>query len=401
VNKDKIIALVAIVVALFIISGSVGYLYIYPAFFTSPKEIITEMLNNLIDTQMFHYNARLAFDMNDKLTSAESADFEINGDVNISDPQNPLATLSFDIKNIKSNDKSFGSLYSDLAKLKGDLKLIGKNIFYIKISGLKNALQSSDYQPVEVFDIDPYIKAFDNRWIETDLNTIKIYLFRNLASYQKSNFDLVRGLSEKERREIKKLNKQINILKLSQELPNETLGGDETYHYKVRIDKENASEYLKKLYTITTPSANGSSLSQKEMDTMINSNSIYFEDFDVWINKKNRTLKRLLYILDLATLSKGKASGNISIDITYDNINKPNFIEAPAEAVSLNMIINNILSGNMTPDSDSDKDGLYDLLEIIYGTDPNNLDTDGDGYSDGVEINNGYNPLGAGKLSDN
>ena len=359
------------------------------------------MLNNLIDTQMFHYNARLAFDMNDKLTSAESADFEINGDVNISDPQNPLATLSFDIKNIKSNDKSFGSLYSDLAKLKGDLKLIGKNIFYIKISGLKNALQSSDYQPVEVFDIDPYIKAFDNRWIETDLNTIKIYLFRNLASYQKSNFDLVRGLSEKERREIKKLNKQINILKLSQELPNETLGGDETYHYKVRIDKENASEYLKKLYTITTPSANGSSLSQKEMDTMINSNSIYFEDFDVWINKKNRTLKRLLYILDLATLSKGKASGNISIDITYDNINKPNFIEAPAEAVSLNMIINNILSGNMTPDSDSDKDGLYDLLEIIYGTDPNNLDTDGDGYSDGVEINNGYNPLGAGKLSDN
>ncbi|MEA2088840.1 MAG: hypothetical protein U9O55_03320 [Patescibacteria group bacterium] len=42
---------------------------------------------------------------------------------------------------------------------------------------------------------------------------------------------------------------------------------------------------------------------------------------------------------------------------------------------------------------DSDKDGLTDEDEIIYGTDPNNSDTDGDGYSDGQEISHGYDPL--------
>jgi hypothetical protein len=43
---------------------------------------------------------------------------------------------------------------------------------------------------------------------------------------------------------------------------------------------------------------------------------------------------------------------------------------------------------------DSDSDGLTDYDEInIYHTDPNNSDTDSDGYNDGDEIKNGYSPL--------
>jgi hypothetical protein len=52
---------------------------------------------------------------------------------------------------------------------------------------------------------------------------------------------------------------------------------------------------------------------------------------------------------------------------------------------------------------DSDKDGLPDYLEAIYGTDTNNPDTDGDTYLDGEEIMSGYDPLKAGpddKVSD-
>ncbi len=46
---------------------------------------------------------------------------------------------------------------------------------------------------------------------------------------------------------------------------------------------------------------------------------------------------------------------------------------------------------------DSDKDGLSDLEERLYHTNPNNPDTDGDGYKDGEEVKNGYDP--ASKLS--
>jgi len=49
--------------------------------------------------------------------------------------------------------------------------------------------------------------------------------------------------------------------------------------------------------------------------------------------------------------------------------------------------------------ADTDKDGLRDGDEvIIWATNPLNADSDGDGYLDGEEIENGYNPMGPGKL---
>ena len=44
---------------------------------------------------------------------------------------------------------------------------------------------------------------------------------------------------------------------------------------------------------------------------------------------------------------------------------------------------------------DDDGDGILNVEEYMYGTDPLNADTDGDGYSDLVELENGYDPLSA------
>lgn len=49
--------------------------------------------------------------------------------------------------------------------------------------------------------------------------------------------------------------------------------------------------------------------------------------------------------------------------------------------------------------SDSDGDALNDYLEIYqYKTNPIVADTDGDGYVDGNEVENGYDPNGPGRL---
>jgi hypothetical protein len=49
--------------------------------------------------------------------------------------------------------------------------------------------------------------------------------------------------------------------------------------------------------------------------------------------------------------------------------------------------------------ADLDADGLTQADEETYGTNPNDSDTDKDGYMDGAEVENGYNPNGAGRLS--
>jgi len=49
---------------------------------------------------------------------------------------------------------------------------------------------------------------------------------------------------------------------------------------------------------------------------------------------------------------------------------------------------------------DSDNDGLTNLEEANFGTDPNNPDTDNDGYLDGDEVKNEYNPKGPGKIGE-
>ena len=41
---------------------------------------------------------------------------------------------------------------------------------------------------------------------------------------------------------------------------------------------------------------------------------------------------------------------------------------------------------------DWDGDGLIDLAEFEYGTDPTNPDSDGDGFSDGDEVGAGTDP---------
>jgi len=47
---------------------------------------------------------------------------------------------------------------------------------------------------------------------------------------------------------------------------------------------------------------------------------------------------------------------------------------------------------------DPDHDGLNNMLELFFGTDPHNPDTDGDGVSDGAEVKRGSNPRGKGTL---
>lgn len=65
-----------------------------------------------------------------------------------------------------------------------------------------------------------------------------------------------------------------------------------------------------------------------------------------------------------------------------------------------NVALNEIPIGLMNYDDvDNDNDGLTNRFERALGTDPETSDSDGDEFDDKVEIENGYNPNGEGKLA--
>ncbi len=52
-----------------------------------------------------------------------------------------------------------------------------------------------------------------------------------------------------------------------------------------------------------------------------------------------------------------------------------------------------VYAATSTPDTlDTDNDGLIDILETRFGTDPTKKDTDGDTFEDGLEIQMAYSP---------
>jgi len=57
-----------------------------------------------------------------------------------------------------------------------------------------------------------------------------------------------------------------------------------------------------------------------------------------------------------------------------------------------------LLIKNIIGKEDADQDGLTNLEELDWGTDPYNADTDGDGMNDAEEIKRGRNPVGQGSI---
>ncbi len=87
------------------------------------------------------------------------------------------------------------------------------------------------------------------------------------------------------------------------------------------------------------------------------------------------------------------------LDYSLLSDNYKNLIDSISIGVSdadLNKIL--VADFNLKTATDTDSDGLSDMIEKSLGTDDNLMDTDSDGYSDKAEILSGFNPNGAGNM---
>lgn len=124
-------------------------------------------------------------------------------------------------------------------------------------------------------------------------------------------------------------------------------------------------------------------------DKNTNATPIVTETSVVPISTTNQATTSPIYVSEIPGLASSTSSttGNTDVVSTVDSDND-GLTDVEEENYKTNPL-----------SSDTDKDGLSDYEEVkIYHTNPLSADTDGDGFLDGAEVKNGYNPNGAGKM---
>lgn len=214
------------------------------------------------------------------------------------------------------------------------------------------------------------------------------------------------------------------FLRVEEKLKTEPLGGVSTYHYKVKPE----TLFFKDYYVLAESTRLGRELTNKERlvaDAFFA--NVVAEDGEMWIGTRDYFLYRVRLRFKF---DDGARSGYLNLTANFSLFNQPSVMETPTKDVEdVSLLVESLLPGikehlplakegpvqrgtkdkektglpidvQVVGEEDTDKDGLEDVLERFYGSDPNNPDTDGDGVKDGDEVNGGFNPTGAGRLFD-
>ena len=247
---------------------------------------------------------------------------------------------------------------------------------------------------------------------------------------------------EKVRQQVMELAAKHNPIRVTERLKDKEVDGQECYHYKVAVNKDNLQTIILKTLDILHQEFEGDKKELSEAKKKIKEMTPKIEkavtDFqaEIWIDQEDFYLRKSEFSTDIDPTLASEKIPEKSIQLTisgqekvYDFEQKVNITE-PEDATPLSDLIESSFqafssgqtSSSESPDiattseeskespsseqglkqikkKDSDNDGLPDEAEInTFQTDPHNKDTDGDGYSDGKEVKEGYDPAGEGKL---
>jgi len=105
------------------------------------------------------------------------------------------------------------------------------------------------------------------------------------------------------------------------------------------------------------------------------------------VNAENSNANANTNIVNINTDTNVNIQTNRNIDVSNINLFTNTNTQPPINT-----------NTTVTGSQDTDKDGLTDMEESLFGTSISLSDTDNDGFSDGQEVVNGYDPNGLSKL---
>lgn len=387
---------ISVVIVLGLISGGVwAYLNIYQA----PETAIVKSLEAFKNVKNITYQGQLEIKLGNKSSNNKTLSISIpafehlksynvtfNGLQDLSDIDNKKSLVKLDAVAKDENGQEAGGLGVEVRYL--------SQVLYVMI------------YKINLFQPGLDLSGVVNQWIKLDINNKKDdavlgEMAGGLADTKSVDSLVGLKLSTTDWLNIAKAYYQTKPLNLKK-LVNEKIEEDNVYHYSWQLDEIKFKEFIKQVYDNLPETIQSPELQQKFLTDLQKPLGGNLKG-EFWIDANNNFLRRFTFKY-IDSVDQDKTISAI-VDMTY---NTTVSIEEPSPFKTMGEILQSLLGEVMKKEDsnpmelsdtqDSDGDGLSDREESLLGTDINNPDTDGDGYSDKQEIDNGYNPLGSGKI---
>lgn len=402
-NKYKKHTFIFIFLGILFFGLIAGSTYAYESFFQTPENILQKTLLKLETIDSLAYEGQMTTTENTLANKNKERFYTANfkGWADFLDIEKPQGSIDVDVQ--------FGVLQGDKMNFALALNFFDGLIF----TKLNN---------ISALGIGGYFQDFGDKWIKIDLDKIKGQLDSVSPSINNEFFrDRDVGLSSEEIKQIKTEFLKANLVKDVQKIGDEEINQVNTNHLVFSIDSDGFVD----LYFALNKILHGNNGFSDEEKDYLREEMVLSENSkgEIWIGKKDQIPHRLnLHLEEESQFTTQKTD----ISLNLSNFNESFELNPPDNFIEFSEIAQKIIdeesknnekqinarkeTNNQQKDpsiatneealKDYDNDGLSNILESFYGTDPNNKDTDGDGFEDGAEVNARYNPNGTGTLKE-
>lgn len=313
--------------------ATLGYAYYQSA---SPQKMVAKMFGNFSKIKSAEFSGSvtaniegegLNTDMPAGGTGGPATKQKLNLSIDFSgasdtgDRANPQFQLTLKSQGDLEKNGSFS--------LDASLRAVEKNL-YFKISNLPN---------IGIADLSP----FSDKWIKLSDEELTNSPLLNQATGQSQNTPLKENkpLTAAQIHTLEQLMIKHQFIKITKKLADETLAGVPTKHFQFVFDKQAYKDLAKELSD--NPDYKLDKAQIGKLDDGLD--SLNSADGEMWIGKKDAMLYKIVLNFNFAETSVTKASGKITFILSFSNYNQPVTITAPAPAMPIQDVLNQLLGG--------------------------------------------------------
>jgi hypothetical protein len=312
-KKGLIIGLICAVAILLISGAAYASYYYYQT--TKPENVLIQAFANTFDREKaktIHFSGEVS--ASDKALNM-NAGAEFTGAVD-------TQKRAFDVS---------GTVDAVVANINFDFRTTDSKTFYARVGGLEGLPQLLGLGDGAAY-YATLIDALNDQWIEINESLIKqVY-----SSYE------AEGPSDADLKKVFEIYLNNPFLIVKETLSNETIKGQNSYHYKVVIDGTMLKKFVTAINEAKISGLKATKAQLDEFNAEVDKGQLDKYPFEIWISKADKMITQFsVTVKEDRTTSKFR--------VTMDSYNKPVKVEEPEGAKSILDLMGGFFGGGFDP----------------------------------------------------